>query len=153
MGKRADRLPLPFPVLDGGFAERAPIFGVVAALRAARRDICVVLPVDCPLVTEEALRALAVAGAVPQTEPLPGAYAKAMLPELEERIGGGELALRGVNPRVLELDPGLLVNVNTQHDLTRLAGRLRDLARPASAMARALLPGSGRPRPSSRRCR
>jgi molybdopterin-guanine dinucleotide biosynthesis protein A len=117
VGKRADRLPLPFPLLDDGAAERAPIFGVVAALRAATHDVCVILPVDCPLVTEEALRALAAAVAVSQTGPLPGAYSKAMLGELEARIAAGDLALRGVNARVLEVDPALLANVNRPEDL------------------------------------
>ena len=41
------------------------------------------LPVDRPLVTPEAVRALVEAQAVPQTGPLPGAYTKALLPELE----------------------------------------------------------------------
>lgn len=111
---------LPFAVLDDGAQERAPIHGVVAALRLARNDVCVVLPVDCPLVTETALRALAAAVAVPTTGPLPGAYSKAMLPELEARIERGELSLRGVNPRALDLASDLLVNVNTRRELGRL---------------------------------
>jgi molybdopterin-guanine dinucleotide biosynthesis protein A len=81
-----------------------------------------VLPVDCPLVTSAVLRALAEAVAVPQTGPLPGAYAKAMLPELERRLADGRLSLRGVNPRVLELDERLLANVNTPAELAALRG-------------------------------
>ena len=46
VGKRADGLELPFPVLDDGIETRAPIAGVVAGLRAAANDLCVVLPVD-----------------------------------------------------------------------------------------------------------
>ena len=83
VGKAADGLELPFPVLDDGSEERAPVFGVVAGLHAATHDLALVLPVDCPLLTPDALRALAEAGAVPQTGPLPGVYTKAMLPELE----------------------------------------------------------------------
>lgn len=117
VGKADDGLDLPFPVLDDGAEERAPVFGLVAGLRRARHERCLVLPVDCPLVTPGALRALAEAGAVPQTGPLPGAYTKALLPELERRIAAGELALWGVNPTVLELEERLLANVNTRLEL------------------------------------
>jgi molybdopterin-guanine dinucleotide biosynthesis protein A len=117
VGKEADGLELPFAVLDDGVEERAAAYGVVAGLRAAAHDTCVVLPVDCPLVTAELLRRLVEAEAVPQTGPLPGVYTKAMLPELEERIAYGELSLRGVNERVLELDERLLANANTPVEL------------------------------------
>ena len=79
------------------------------------------LPVDVPWMTSEALRALAAQVAVPQTGPLPGAYTKAMLPELEGRVARGDLSLRGVNPRVVELEEGLLVNVNTPAELAEAA--------------------------------
>lgn len=117
VGKRADELPLPFPVLDDGVEGRAPAFGVLAGLRSASHEVCIVLPVDCPLVTPEALRALAAARAVPQTGPLPGAYERSMAPELERRLASGVLSLRGLNPRVAELDPAVLANVNTPEDL------------------------------------
>ena len=116
VGKERDGLELPFPVVDDGSEERAPVLGVIAGLRAAANDVCLVLPVDCPLVAAEALRALAGACAVPQTGPLPGAYAKSMLPELERRISAGELSLRGVNPTVIELDERLLANVNRSEE-------------------------------------
>ena len=51
VGKHADALPLPFPILDDGSPVRAPIAGVVAGLRAARSDVAVVLPVDVPLLS------------------------------------------------------------------------------------------------------
>jgi len=76
---------LPFPVLADGIAERAAIHGLVAGLRAAPTDLCVVLPVDMPWITADALRRLAAAcrdAAVPQTGPLPGAYRKRALPAL-----------------------------------------------------------------------
>jgi molybdenum cofactor guanylyltransferase len=123
VGKSGDALPLPFPVRDDGSGGRAPIFGVVAGLRAARNEVCVVLPVDCPLMTEEALRILAEERAVVQTGPLPGAYDRTVLPELERRIAVGELSLRGANPRVVEVDPQLLEDVDTPEDLRRLEGR------------------------------
>ncbi|HJU48521.1 MAG TPA: hypothetical protein VJ689_10320, partial [Gaiellaceae bacterium] len=59
---------------------------------------------------------------VPQTGPLPGAYERAMVPLLEERVARGELTLRGVNPRVLHLDADLLADVDTPADLARLHG-------------------------------
>jgi molybdopterin-guanine dinucleotide biosynthesis protein A len=117
VGKAADGLELPFPVLDDGSDERAPIFGVLAGLRAAAHDLCVVLPVDCPLVTPQVLRELLAAVAVPRTGPLPGAYTKAHVPELEARVARGELALRGTNETELEVDEGSLLNVNTPTDL------------------------------------
>jgi hypothetical protein len=58
--------------------------------------------------------------AVPQTGRLPGAYSKGMLPALEARLGCGQLSLRGVNPRVLEVDPAVLVNVNIEPELRAL---------------------------------
>lgn len=117
VGKLADRLPLPFPVLDDGVAERVPVFGVAAGLRAASGDVCVVLPVDCVTITPAVLRALGEAAAVPQTGPLPGAYATSLLPVLEARIARGELSLRGVNTKVLHVDEALLVDVDTPGDL------------------------------------
>jgi aminoglycoside 6-adenylyltransferase len=121
VGKTADGLELPFPVVDDGADERAPVFGVAAGLRAASHDTCLVLPVDCPLVTPDLLRELLAAQAVPQTGPLPGVYTKAMLPALEERVAAGELSLRGVNGNVLELDERLLANVNTRMELMSAA--------------------------------
>ncbi len=121
IGKDGDSLALPFPVLDDGSEERAAVYGLIAGLRAASRDVCIVLPVDCPLVSPEALRSLAEAVAVPQTGPLPGAYSRAMLPELESRVARGELSLRGVNKNVLELDERLFANVNTPMELMTAA--------------------------------
>jgi molybdopterin-guanine dinucleotide biosynthesis protein A len=121
VGKAADRLPLPFPVLDDGAAEHAPVFGVVAGLRAARHEVCVVLPVDCPRVTPGVLRALGEARAVPPAGPLPGAYERALLPRLEERLAAGELTLRGVVGRLLDVDEALLADVDTPEELQSMA--------------------------------
>jgi molybdenum cofactor guanylyltransferase len=120
VGKAADALPLPYTIVDDGTASRAPVHGVVAGLRAARHDTCVVLPVDCPLVTAEVLVALADAVGVPPSGPLPGAYATSMLPLLEERVARGELTLRGVNTTVVAVDEALLADVDTPADLARL---------------------------------
>ena len=121
VGKAADRLELPFPVVDDGRESRAPVFGVIAALRAARHERCLVLPVDCPLVTPAALRALVAAEAVSPTGPLPGVYGRWLLPELERRAARGELSLRGVNLNVAALDERLFANVNTRAELAAAA--------------------------------
>ena len=140
VGKASAGLELPFPLLDDGVAERAPAFGVIAGLRAASHDVALVLPVDCPLLTPDALRALARAVAVPQTGPLPGAYTKAMLPELESRVARGELSLRGVNADVVELEDALLHNVNTPSEL--LVAAVADWARVTDDVRAVVLVGS-----------
>jgi molybdopterin-guanine dinucleotide biosynthesis protein A len=117
VGKSGDALELSFPVVDDGDDGRAPVYGVIAGLRAARHDTCLVLPVDTPLVTRDALCALLDSQGIPQSGPLPGVYTKGMLPDLQSRVAAGELSLRGVNPTVVELDEELLLNVNTPNDL------------------------------------
>jgi molybdopterin-guanine dinucleotide biosynthesis protein A len=98
---------------------------VITGLRAAAAEVAVFLPVDCPLVTPSLLRDLGKWRAVTQTGPLPGAYSKDDLPELERRLAAGDLSLRGVNPRVHEADARLLANANTRQELSALE---RDLA-------------------------
>lgn len=111
---------LPFPVLADGVEERAAIHGLIAGLHAARHEVAVVLPVDVPYVTADALQALATAcrdAAVTQSGPLPGAYRKSVLPSLES----GELSIRraiaDLDVAVIEIDSALLVNVNTPDDV------------------------------------
>jgi molybdenum cofactor guanylyltransferase len=129
VGKLADGVELPCPLIDDGTDVRAPIAGVVAGLEASATDLCVFLPVDCPLVTAELLIALADAcagadAAVPQTGPLPGAYRKTALPVLQRRLAAERLSLRDalteLETRTVELDERLLANVNTVADLQRL---------------------------------
>lgn len=128
---KAGELELPFPVLDDGAHVRAPIAGVVAGLRAAAHEIAIFLPVDCPLVTPHLLRALGTRCAVPQTGPLPGAYSKDDLSALERRLVDGNLSLRGINPRVLQVvDKVLLANANTPAELAALEDAPRRLQRP-----------------------
>jgi molybdenum cofactor guanylyltransferase len=126
VGKAADGLELPFPVLDDESETRAAIVGVAAALRLADADVVVVLPTDMPFVDAELLRALALAAqgaeaAVPHSGPLPGAYCRSALPTLERRIAEGDLALYRacieLEPRTLQWDEGALRNVNTPADL------------------------------------
>jgi molybdopterin-guanine dinucleotide biosynthesis protein A len=119
---------LPFDMLDDGADVRAPIAGVVAGLRAASHDVAVFLPVDCPRVTPELLRKLGDAcrdAAVPQTGPLPGAWAKSALPLLEERLADGPLALYrtygDLDVVEVEVDPALVADVDTPDDLRDLS--------------------------------
>ncbi|MDP9285374.1 MAG: molybdenum cofactor guanylyltransferase [Actinomycetota bacterium] len=121
---------LPFEVLDDASDVRAPIAGVVAGLRAAAHDVAVFLPVDCPRVTPALLCRLGDAcadAAVPQTGPLPGAWAKSALPLLERRLAEGPLALYRTYDELdvveLEVDPSLVADVDTQADLQRLLAR------------------------------
>lgn len=126
VGKADDDLDLPFDVIDDGSEVRAPIVGLVAALRHAETHVSVVLPTDMPLVSAELLHRLAdeVEGfdaAVPQSGPLPGAYLRSALPVLERRLAAGELALyralEELSVRVVETGEDELRNVNTPADL------------------------------------
>jgi molybdopterin-guanine dinucleotide biosynthesis protein A len=121
VGKSGELERLPYPVVDDGAADRAPVHGVVAGMRRARHDIVVVLPVDVPLVTPGALRALGEARAVPSaTIPLPGAYPRELQGMLQQRVASGELSLRGVNPVTLPLPDGLLADVDVPERLAEL---------------------------------
>lgn len=115
---------LPFAVLDDASSVRAPLVGLVAGLRAARHEVAVVIPVDMPRLTVDALHRLAAAcrdAAVPPTGPLPGAYAKRALPVLERALADRRLRLRDVvaelDAPIVDLDPAVLVNVNTPEDV------------------------------------
>lgn len=127
-GKARDELALPFPVHDDGSAVRAPLAGMVAALRVAKNDVCVFLPVDLPYATPELVRELGEAcrdAGVPQGSPLPGAYSRSALPVLERRLAAGELALRDALLELatvtVEVEPRLLVNVNTPEEHAALS--------------------------------
>jgi molybdopterin-guanine dinucleotide biosynthesis protein A len=134
LGKRADGLELPFSLVDDDSDVRAPLAGLVSALRVARHELCVVVPVDAAAIEPEDLRALAAGAAgadagVPQTGPLPGAYRRAALPVLERRLADGRLALRDalaeLDVRTVELDPWRLANVNAPGDVEAVARRAR----------------------------
>lgn len=117
---------LPFEVIDDASEVRAPIAGVVAGLRAARHQVVMFLPVDCPRITSHVIRTLGDAcrdAAVPQTGPLPGAWSKSALPVLERRLERGPYALyrayEDLDVEHLDLDPDLLADVDTPDDLAR----------------------------------
>jgi molybdopterin-guanine dinucleotide biosynthesis protein A len=133
VGKAADGLAVPFPLLDDGSNVRAPLAGLVAGLRAAANEVVVFLPVDMPLVDAAALRRLGDAcreAAVPNGSPLPGAYRRSVLPGLERRLAARELrltdAVAELDAAVVDLDPAQLVNVNEPTDLEQPA--LRDMS-------------------------
>jgi molybdopterin-guanine dinucleotide biosynthesis protein A len=127
VGKIAEGLGLPFPLVDDGSEIRAPIIGLIAGLRAASHDLSVVLPIDMPRIDAETLRLLAdrsADAAFPSTGPLPGGYRKTALPALEAAVCAGELSLWKAMERLdavqVDIDPDLLINVNTTDDLARL---------------------------------
>jgi molybdenum cofactor guanylyltransferase len=123
VGKAADGLELPFPVLDDGSDVHAPIVGLIAGLEAAPTELSVVLPVDCPRVTPALLLELADACrdvARPGRGPLPGAYRRSALPALQRGGLAIHRAIVGLDVAVLDVDPALLVNVNTPEDLAAL---------------------------------
>jgi molybdopterin-guanine dinucleotide biosynthesis protein A len=131
VGKEADALDLPFALVDDGTDVRAALAGIVAGLRSAPTASTVVLPVDTPLVGPAELRVLDAAcadAAVPQTGPLPCALHRRVLPLLERKLESGDLALRDafaeLDVRTVELDPAVLVNLNTPSDLAALELRI-----------------------------
>ena len=127
VGKRADGLELPFPLVDDGTDTRAALAGIVAGLRATRTELAVMLPVDAPLVTSGLLRDLAAAcadAAAPRDDPLPAAFHRRALPVLERRLREGRLALHEaldeLDTKRVEVDATLLANVNTPDELRHL---------------------------------
>jgi molybdopterin-guanine dinucleotide biosynthesis protein A len=144
VGKLADGLELPFPVVDDGTSTRAALAGIVAGLRAAHTELCVVVPVDTPLVTPELLLELADAcrdAAVTDSGPLPAAFHRRTLPILERRFAEGAFALREalaeLETREIHADPALLANVNTKADVQALARRTASASSSSSAPPRA----------------
>jgi molybdenum cofactor guanylyltransferase len=156
VGKLADRLELPFPVLDDATATRAALAGIVAGLRAAPTELCVVLPVDAPLVSPQLLLELADAlqvtqcylevrrdaeAAVTQAGPLPAAFRRSVLPVLERRLTDGSLALRDalaeLETRRVNAEPALLANVNTPEELYELERRTASASSASPAPLRA----------------
>jgi molybdenum cofactor guanylyltransferase len=126
VGKKADALRLPFPVVDDGHDRRASIVGVAAGLRLAGSELAVVVPTDMPFLTADYLHDLAEAAegfdvAAPETGPLPGAYRRSVLPVLERQIAADRFtlhrALEGLDVAIVPGNLELLRNVNTLQDL------------------------------------
>ena len=112
---------LPFPALaDEG---TGPVAAIAAGLRGASGDVAVVIPVDMPLLTLDALGLLAEAcrdAAVAQAGPLPCAIARRTLPAFETRERRLRTVLDGLDTARVELEERLLANVNTRADLDTL---------------------------------
>jgi len=132
VGKVADELPLPFPLIDDGTDVRHPAAGIIAALRVAAHDVSVILPVDCPYMTAAGLRALAGAcadAAVPVGGgPIPGAYRRSALPALERCLAEqGRLkdALAALEVGRVPLDPSLFADADTLGELAEIEARRR----------------------------
>ena len=101
-----------------------PVAAIAAGLRKAAHELAVVIPVDMPLLTADALRLLAEAcrdASVAQAGPLPCAVARHTLPAFEAGERRLRTVLAGLDTAHIELDERLLVNVNTRDDLDRLA--------------------------------
>jgi len=113
---------LPFQTHDDPGA--GPVAAIAAGLRAATHELAVVVPVDMPLLTPEALRVLARAcrdASVAQGGPLPCGVARRTLPAFETGERRLRTVLDGLDTARIELDERLLSNVNTRSDLDRLA--------------------------------
>ena len=101
-----------------------PVAAIAVGLRAAAHELAIVIPVDMPLLTVAALRALADAcrdAAVAQRGPLPCAVARRTLPAFETGEPRLRTVLAGLDTATVELDEKVLVNVNTPDQLDTLA--------------------------------
>jgi molybdopterin-guanine dinucleotide biosynthesis protein A len=110
----------------GGLADpgTGPVAAIAVGLRAAKHELAVVVPVDMPLLTAEALRLLADAcrdAAMAQAGPLPCAVARRTLTAFETGERRLCTVLDGLDTARVELDERQLVNVNTPADLDTLA--------------------------------
>jgi molybdopterin-guanine dinucleotide biosynthesis protein A len=106
----------------GGLADpgTGPVAAIATGLRAASYDVAVVIPVDMPLLTADALHALADAcrdAAVAQNGPLPCAVARRCLPEFDTGERRLRAVLAGLDTAQIELEAELLLNVNTPADV------------------------------------
>jgi molybdenum cofactor guanylyltransferase len=115
-----------FAVGPGGLADpgTGPVAAIAAGLREATQELAVVIPVDMPLLTGDALRALAEAcreAATAQRGPLPCAVARRTLPAFETGERRLRAVLDGLDTARVKLDEELLANVNTPADLDTLA--------------------------------
>jgi molybdopterin-guanine dinucleotide biosynthesis protein A len=100
-----------------------PVAAIAAGLREATHELALVIPVDMPLLTADALHALADAcldAAVAQDGPLPCAVARRVLPAFETGERRLRTVLDGLETARIELDPLVLANVNMRADLDTL---------------------------------
>jgi molybdopterin-guanine dinucleotide biosynthesis protein A len=101
-----------------------PVAAIAVGLRAASQPVALVIPVDMPRLTVQALHVLADAcrdAAVAQCGPLPCALARRTVPAFEAGERRLRAVLAGLDTAAVELDDRLLVNVNTPAELDTLA--------------------------------
>ena len=113
---------LPFPALAD--ERTGPVAAIAVGLRDAAHDVAVVVPVDMPLLTSDALGMLAGAcreAAVAQAGPLPCAVVRRTLPAFETGERRLRTVLDGLDTARIELEERLLANVNEPEDLRRIA--------------------------------
>ena len=112
---------LPFRALED--EGTGPVAAIASGLRVAQHDVAVVIPVDMPLLTPEALGLLAGAcrdAAVAQAGPLPCAVARRTLPAFETGERRLRTVLDGLDTAHVVLEERLLLNVNSRADLDTL---------------------------------
>jgi molybdopterin-guanine dinucleotide biosynthesis protein A len=115
LGDACDERILVGPGDDPG---TGPVAAIAAGLRRASHELAVVIPVDMPLLTVDALHALADAcrdAAVAQHGPLPCAVRRDAFPDTHERRL--RTVLDALDLARIELDERLLLNVNEPADL------------------------------------
>ena len=110
----------------GGLADpgTGPVAAIAAGLRAATHELAVVIPIDMPLLTPDALRLLVEAcrdAATAQHGPLPCAVARHTLPAFETGERRLRTVLDGLDTARVELEEVVLANVNTPADLDTLS--------------------------------
>ncbi|HKN63072.1 MAG TPA: molybdenum cofactor guanylyltransferase [Gaiellaceae bacterium] len=101
-----------------------PVAAIAVGLRAATHELAVVVPVDMPLLTPDALRSLARAcrdAAVAQAGPLPCAVARRALPAFETGERRLRAVLDGLDTARIEFEERQLANVNEPADLRKIA--------------------------------
>jgi molybdopterin-guanine dinucleotide biosynthesis protein A len=118
-------------VVEDDVAGLGPLAGILAGLRAARNDACLVIACDIPDVDVPLLEALAWStcgseitvpvGPSGLYEPLFALYRKSIIPQIESLLAGGERSVLPLFDRcrtvVVEFDdPGRLRNLNTRAD-------------------------------------
>lgn len=97
-----------------------PVAAIAAGLRVASHDVALVIPVDMPLLTADALLELAAAcrdAAVAQEGPLPCAIARGAFAAFETPERRLRTVLAGLDTAEIELDAAMLLNVNTPADV------------------------------------
>jgi molybdopterin-guanine dinucleotide biosynthesis protein A len=133
-----------FDRIEDRHAERAPLVGICAALRACEASAMVIAACDLPRIEPRivlALAALVPVGGGPQIvapvsergpEPLLAVYRPSLVPEIEQRIARGELSLQALllasdtlfvpAGALRAVDPGLLSfrNLNRPEDIEAL---------------------------------